>query len=239
MRMDPGAGAAVGSQASPAPAAIAAVDVRRDYVLGQAVVRALRGVSLRIRRGDFLAVMGPSGSGKSTLMHLMGCLDTPTAGRVYIDGEDVSEMDERERAALRNRRIGFVFQQFNLLPRINILENVMTPLMYAGVPARQRRDRAAEALQRVGLADRLGHRPAELSGGQQQRVAIARALVGGPSIILADEPTGALDTDTGAAILALFREINGEGTTVVVVTHDPEVGAACRGSIRLRDGLVE
>ncbi len=224
---------------NPGVAMIAAVDIRRDYMLGKTVVQALRGVSLEICRGEFVSVMGPSGSGKSTLMHLIGCLDTPNSGRIYIEGEDVSEMDERELAEVRNCKIGFVFQQFNLLTRINILENVMTPLMYARVPGKERRRRAAEALERVGLADRLKHRPAELSGGQRQRVAIARALVTRPSIILADEPTGALDTNTGKTILDLFQQINEEGKTVIVVTHDPEVGAACRRSIHLRDGIVE
>ncbi len=223
---------------SPVPA-VEAAEVRRDYVLGETVVQALRGVSLEVQAGEFLSIMGPSGSGKSTLMHLIGCLDTPTAGSVYIHGEDVSRMDEGQLARIRNRKIGFVFQQFNLLARISILENVMTPLMYAGTPGAERRRLATEALARVGLADRLRHRPAQLSGGQRQRVAVARALVTGPSIILADEPTGALDTDTGWTILELFRDLNREGRTIVVVTHDPEVGAACRRSVRLRDGLLE
>jgi putative ABC transport system ATP-binding protein len=228
--MSPGGGPA---------AAVRALDIRRDYLLGKTVVPALRGVSLAIARGELVSIMGPSGSGKSTLMHLMGCLDTPSSGRIYVEGQDVSEMDEEQLAGVRNRKIGFVFQQFNLLARIDILENVATPLMYARISGKESRRRAAEELERVGLADRLRHRPSELSGGQRQRAAIARALVTRPSIILADEPTGALDTNTGKTILELFRRINEEGKTVIVVTHDPEVGAACRRTIRLRDGTVE
>jgi putative ABC transport system ATP-binding protein len=220
-------------------AAVTAVDIHRDYSLGNTMVQALRGVSLEIVRGEYVSIMGPSGSGKSTLMHLMGCLDTPSSGRIFIEGQDVSEMDEEQLAAVRNRKIGFVFQQFNLLSRINILENVVTPLMYARISGKESRSRATEALERVGLADRLKHRPSELSGGQRQRVAIARALVTRPSIILADEPTGALDTHTGKTILELFRRINEDGKTVIVVTHDPEVGAACRRTIHLRDGIVK
>lgn len=218
---------------------IRAMDVKREYTMGRAVVHALRGVSLQVERGELMAVMGPSGSGKSTLLHLIGCLDTPTSGSLSIEGQDVSRMSERELAYTRNRRIGFVFQQFNLLPRMNVLENVMTPLMYAGVPARERRVRGAGALERVGLSDRAHHRPSELSGGQQQRAAIARALACNPSIILADEPTGALDSGTGRAVMDLFQEINRQGITIIVVTHDPGVGACCRRHILLRDGLLE
>ena len=218
---------------------ISATDVKRDYLLGQTVVRALQGVSIDIHRGDFVSIMGPSGSGKSTLMHLIGCLDSPTSGTISIDGVDVSEMSEGELSRVRNQKIGFVFQQFNLLARMTVFDNVMTPLMYAQIPVKDRKTMAIEALERVDLADRIRHRPAELSGGQRQRVAIARALVTSPSIILADEPTGALDTATGNIILNLFGEINNEGKTIIVVTHDPEVGAVCRSHVYLRDGLLE
>jgi len=218
---------------------IHAVNLKRDYLLGQTVVRALRGVSLDIERGELLSIMGPSGSGKSTLMHLIGCLDTPTSGSLVLDSTDVSRMNEEELAYTRNRKIGFVFQQFNLLYRMTVLDNVMTPLMYAGVDQKERKIRAADALDRVGLLNRLSHRPSELSGGQRQRVAIARALVTEPSIILADEPTGALDTDTGKTILDLFTRINDEGKTVIVVTHDPDISRFCKRNVTLRDGLLE
>jgi putative ABC transport system ATP-binding protein len=218
---------------------ISAVELTKEYRMGESTVHALRGVSLRVAAGEMLAIMGPSGSGKSTLMHLIGCLDTPTTGSLALDGEPVAGLSEGELAVIRNRKIGFVFQQFNLLARISVLENVTTPLMYGGVGWRERGLRAAEALDRVGLSDRLRHRPTELSGGQRQRVAIARALVTRPSIILADEPTGALDTETGRAILDLFAAICAEGKTVIVVTHDPQVGAFCGRRLHLRDGLLE
>ena len=211
----------------------------RHYRMGDTLVQALRGVSLAIERGEMVAIMGPSGSGKSTIMNLIGCLDTPTAGEVAIDGQSVSRMNQRELAAVRNHKVGFVFQQFNLLPKLDVLHNVMTPLMYARVTPDRRRAAALAALERVALADRLRHRPAELSGGQRQRVAIARALVTHPSIILADEPTGALDTATCQAILTLFDDIHREGNTVVVVTHDPDVAARCQRVVHLRDGLLE
>jgi len=220
----------------------AMIDVRRlvhDYPVGEAVIHALRGVSFSVRPGELVAIMGPSGSGKSTLMHLIGCLDTPTSGTVHIAGEDVSNLSESELALVRNRRIGFVFQRFNLIPRISILDNVTTPLLYAGVSPRMREERAAEALEKVGLGARLLHRSVQLSGGQQQRVAIARALVTNPIIILADEPTGNLDTATGKAILELFEAVNAAGTTVIIVTHDAEVSSECRRVVHLRDGLIE
>ncbi|MDD4011843.1 MAG: ABC transporter ATP-binding protein [Sphaerochaetaceae bacterium] len=214
-------------------------DVRRYYIVGDFIVRALDGVSVDIGKGDFTAIMGPSGSGKSTMMNLIGCLDTPTSGKVFIDGEDTAGLEEDDLAFLRSRKIGFVFQQFNLLGRISALENVMTPLLYAGVGPRERRLRAKDALERVGLKDRMMHRPNELSGGQKQRVAIARAIVNNPSILLADEPTGALDTKTGEQIMELFSDLNKEGRTVVLVTHNVEIGMACQQQIRIRDGKVE
>jgi putative ABC transport system ATP-binding protein len=219
--------------------AVAVRDVQRDYRMGDTVVRALAGVSVSIDAGEYVAIMGPSGSGKSTLMNVIGCLDSPTAGAVAIDGIDVSNMNEFQLAAIRNGKIGFVFQSFNLLPRITILENVALPLEYAGVSPRDRRDRARDALNAVGLADRLDHTPAELSGGQRQRAAIARALVNDPAILLADEPTGALDTRTGEQILDHFGRINARGRTVVVVTHDPDVAGRCSRTIRIRDGRIE
>jgi putative ABC transport system ATP-binding protein len=207
--------------------------------MGENVVKALDGVSLEIKRGEYTAIMGPSGSGKSTMMHLIGCLDTPTEGKISIDYEDVSDLNEAELAFIRNEKVGFVFQQFNLLSRISSLENVMTPLLYAGIPVKLRKEMAAAALERVGLADRMKHRPNELSGGQRQRVAVARALVNDPSIILADEPTGALDTKTGDQILELFFELQTEGRTVIIVTHDDSIGKHCERQIRLLDGKLE
>ncbi|HZJ88558.1 MAG TPA: ABC transporter ATP-binding protein [Sphaerochaeta sp.] len=214
-------------------------DVTRYYVMGEFVVKALDGVSVEIPRGEFTAIMGPSGSGKSTMMNLIGCLDTPTSGHIDIDGEDTAGLNETELAYIRNQKVGFVFQQFNLLGKLTALDNVITPLLYSGVSVRERKRRAMEALERVGLADRMLHRPNELSGGQKQRVAIARALVNNPTILLADEPTGALDTKTGNQIMELFEELNSEGRTVILVTHDRDLGMRCERQIHLLDGKVE
>jgi len=211
----------------------------RRYEMGEEVVRALDGVSFSIGKGERVAIMGPSGSGKSTCMNLIGCLDRPSEGRVLVGGVDTAGLADRDLAALRNRAIGFVFQQFHLLPRLDIAKNVEVPLLYAGIPRRERRERAMEALEKVGLADRARHRPSELSGGQRQRAAIAGALVNEPSSRLADEPTGALDSATGRAVLGLFDDINRLGTTVIIVTHDPGIGAAYPRVIRLRDGRLE
>lgn len=197
------------------------------------------GVSLSVFRNEYVAIMGPSGSGKSTLMNILGCLDSPDSGRYILNGTDVSEMDDGELADVRNREIGFVFQSFNLLPRYNALENVALPMVYAGVPAGERREKAAQALRSVGLEDRMDHRPNELSGGQRQRVALARALINSPSIILADEPTGNLDTHTSVEIMRLFDEIYRGGNTVIVVTHEEDIAAYAHRVIRLRDGRVE
>ena len=213
-------------------------DLSRVYELDAGRVVALDGVSLDIEDKDFAAVMGPSGSGKSTLMNLIGCLDRPTAGSYRLAGTAVETLDANGLAALRNREIGFVFQQFNLLPRMDALGNVELPMVYAGVDRRTRREKALAALQRVGLADRSHHRPMQLSGGQQQRVAIARALVNAPSLVLADEPTGALDSRTANEIMALFQELNREGVTIVLVTHDAEVGRHAQRLVRFRDGRV-
>ena len=213
-------------------------DVTKVYDLGQVKVRALRGVSLRIERGDFVAVMGSSGSGKSTLMNILGCLDVPTRGRYLIDGTDVSVMDQDDLSDLRNRKLGFVFQSFNLVPRTSALANVELPLAYAGVARAERRARAERALGAVGMSDRLHHEPSELSGGQQQRVAVARAIVTNPSLILADEPTGNLDSRSTEDVLAIFSRLNAEGRTVVLITHEPDVAAQSRRVIRLSDGEV-
>ena len=217
---------------------LACENLHKDYVIGNEIVRALDGISVRIERGEFVSVMGPSGSGKSTFMNMVGCLDTPSGGRIFVDGEAVSEMSRDALAEVRNRKIGFVFQQFNLLGRTTALDNVALPLLYAGVGRPERRARAEAALDRVGLADRMGHVPAQLSGGQQQRVAIARALVNAPVVLLADEPTGALDSATGVEIMGLFEELNEAGITALVVTHEAEVAAYARRVLRFRDGHV-
>ncbi len=218
-------------------ALIETTDLHKTYRMGEVEVHALRGVSLQIDAGEHLAIMGPSGSGKSTLMNLLGCLDTPTQGSYRLAGNDVSRLSPDRLAAVRNRQIGFVFQQFNLLPRATACQNVALPLVYSGTGSNG--ELALRALERVGLAERAHHRPRELSGGEQQRVAIARALVNNPSIVLADEPTGNLDTRTGAEILALFDELNAEGITLVMVTHDQHVAERCRRVVRLVDGEIE
>ena len=207
--------------------------------MGSERILALRGVTLEIRRNEYVAIMGPSGSGKSTMMNLLGCLDTPTAGEYWLNGEEVSRLTDDALARVRNREIGFVFQTFNLLPRATALHNVELPLVYAGVRARERRERAATALERVGLADRMHHRPNELSGGQRQRVAIARALVNQPSILLADEPTGNLDSVTSEEIMEVFAALHGAGQTVIMVTHEPDIAARAQRVVVLRDGRVE
>lgn len=213
--------------------------IYKTYEVGTQEVHALDGVNLKIWRNDYVAIMGPSGSGKSTLMNILGCLDTPTAGRYILNGTDVSHMDEEELAEVRNKEIGFVFQTFNLLPRYTALENVAVPLIYAGVSKSKRLQRADEALRSVGLGDRMEHRPNEMSGGQRQRVAVARALINHPSIILADEPTGNLDTKTSIDIMHLFERIYREGNTVIVVTHEEDIALYARRIVRLRDGVIE
>ena len=214
-------------------------NISRRYQMGAETVHALRDVSLEIQRGEYVAIMGPSGSGKSTLMNLLGCLDTATSGSYELNGTNVSEMGDNQLAEVRNREIGFVFQTFNLLARSNALHNVELPLIYAGMPAEERRQIALDALTQVGLADRIHHKPNELSGGQRQRVAVARALVNKPSILLADEPTGNLDSKTGTEIMALFDELSRKGNTIIVVTHEEDIARHARRIVRLRDGLIE
>lgn len=219
---------------------IAVEGLSKEYTMGEGIVRALRGVSFQVAAGAFVALMGPSGSGKSTLMHLLGCLDTPTHGRYLLNGRDVSHLSRGERAEVRNRHIGFVFQSFNLLPRLSTLENVILPLLYRreNGPKQDDREAATVALQQVGLGDRLDHKPTELSGGQRQRVAIARALVTDPSLILADEPTGNLDSRTGAGILDLLAALNENGRTVILVSHDAQIAERARQVLQMRDGLI-
>ena len=211
----------------------------REYEMGTETVRALRGVSIQIRRNEFTAIMGPSGSGKSTLMNLLGCLDTPSAGEYWLNSQKVSDLNDDQLARIRNKEIGFVFQTFNLLPRASALHNVELPLIYAGVSGKARRERAATVLESVGLADRMEHKPTELSGGQRQRVAIARALVNDPSILLADEPTGNLDSHTSAEILEVFETLHDAGQTIILITHERDIAAHARRQIHLLDGLVE
>ncbi len=213
-------------------------DIIKDYDMGKVSVRALNGVSISIGAGEFVAIMGPSGSGKSTLMHIIGCLDTPTEGTYNLDGLKVSELGKGELASIRNKKVGFVFQTFNLLPHLNVLKNVELPLMYGGMPYRQRIRQAGEVLASVGLSDRLKHKPGELSGGQRQRVAIARAIVNNPSILLADEPTGNLDTQAGGDILSIFSELHAKGHTIIIVTHDINVANRANRIIKIIDGKI-
>ena len=216
-----------------------AKDLRKVYVMGDVEVHALRGLTIQIERGEVMSIMGPSGSGKSTLMNTLGCLDRPTSGEYYLDGEAVAEMNDDQLADIRNRKVGFVFQSFNLLPRATALSNVELPLRYSSISGKERRERAKAALETVGLGDRIHHRPSELSGGQQQRVAIARALINEPAIVMADEPTGNLDTKSGDEIMDVLLKLNQEmGTTLIIVTHDPEVAEQTRRIVTIRDGVV-
>lgn len=221
------------------PVIISMVSLCRHYEMGEQTVKALEGVNIEFRRNDYAAIMGPSGSGKSTLMNIIGCLDTPTSGVYELNGRNVAEMDDDELAGVRNRKIGFVFQTFNLLPRMNCLKNVELPLIYAGVPPEEHQERAEKALMSVGLGDRIMHKPSELSGGQIQRVAIARALVNNPSIILADEPTGNLDTATSHEIMEMFGKLSEAGNTIILITHEEDIARFTRRIVRLRDGRIE
>ena len=220
-------------------ALISLYNIRKTYVLGAQTVHALKKIDLDIQRGEYVALMGPSGSGKSTLMNVIGCLDTPSQGEYWLNGKEVSKMSDVDLSKVRNDEIGFVFQTFNLLTRLTALENVALPLVYAGIPLRERNARAAETLNKVGLGDRFHHKPNELSGGQRQRVAVARALINNPSLLLADEPTGNLDTQTSHEIMALFEEIHAAGNTIVLVTHEEEIAKHAKKIVRLRDGLIE
>jgi putative ABC transport system ATP-binding protein len=213
-------------------------NVSKIYRLGEEEIRALDDISLDIEAGEFISIIGPSGSGKSTLMHILGCLDSPTKGTIHLDGVMIQNASTRELASIRNRKIGFVFQFFNLLPKLNVLQNVELPMIYSGIPAKERRERSMASLEAVGMANRAKHRPSQLSGGQQQRAAIARALVNSPKIVFADEPTGNLDSHTGEAILQLFRKLSQEGRTIVLVTHDPEIAAVTPRRIEIRDGKI-
>ena len=217
---------------------IETVDLWKEYNLGDQVIPVLRGINLVVEKGEFVAIMGPSGAGKSTLMHILGCLDIPTRGHYVLDGEDVSLMDDKRLARVRNQKLGFVFQAFYLIPWATALENVMVPFLYSSEASKDARKRAAEAMERMGLGDRLQHRPAELSGGQQQRVAIARALVNNPALILADEPTGNLDSASSREVMGIFQEMNREGRTIVLITHDQEVAAYASRRVLLRDGRI-
>src|SRR3954467_3067533 len=214
-------------------------NLKKNYYLGKQVIEVLKRIDLDIFKNEYVALMGPSGSGKSTLMNIIGCLDTPTAGQYFLSGSDVSKAHDNELAAIRNKQIGFIFQTFNLIPRLTTLENVALPLIYAGWNRKDREERSMQVLQQVGLGDRTKHKPNELSGGQRQRVAVARALVNNPSLILADEPTGNLDTKTGSEIIGIFEELSGSGQTIILVTHDPAIAAKTERRIRIVDGLVE